>query len=101
MRKTLEALYYGNIHPTETSPDKHSSYWQVSKKANQAYDQVQEILTEGQRYAFDEFVSLQLSSQAEAELEAFILGYRLGTRLLLDSITDGDFSSAVAMSSST
>jgi hypothetical protein len=40
---------------------------------------------------------MQLSTQAEGELEAFILGYRTGTRLLLDAITDGDFSSHVAI----
>lgn len=96
MRKTLEALYYGNIHPTETPPDKSSSYWKVSKKANQAYDQVQEILTEGQRYAFDEFVSLQLSCQAEAEAESFIRGFRLGARLVTESLIDSDFVDAVS-----
>ena len=100
MRKTLEALYYGNINPTETPPKKNSRYWQLSKKADKAYDQVQQILTEGQRLAFEEYVSLHLSAQAELETEAFIRGFRLSTRLILEALIDGDFSSEVAINTS-
>ena len=97
MRKTLEALYFGNVHPTESSAHKKSRYWQASKQANEAYDKVQAMLNDEQRNAFDNFVTLQLSTQSEAELENFILGYRIGTRLLLDSLSDSDFSSAVTI----
>ena len=101
MRKTLEALYYGNINPTETPPQKNSRYWQLSKKADKAYDQVQQILTESQRLAFEEYVSLHLSAQAELETECFIRGFRLSAHLILESIVDGDFSSDVTMNDST
>jgi hypothetical protein len=97
MRKTLEALYFGNLHPTETSAHKKSRYWQVSKQANEAYDRVRETLSIEQQSLFDNFVTLQLSTQSEAELEAFILGYRIGTRLIIDSLTDGDFTNAVTI----
>lgn len=97
MRETLEALYFGNIHPTETTAHKNSRYWKVAKQTNEAYDNVTSVLSDAQRSAFDTFVSLQLSTQAEGELEAFILGYRTGTRLLLDAITDGDFSNHVTI----
>lgn len=97
MRKTLEALYFGNLHPTETSAHKKSRYWQVSKQANEAYDRVRETLSIEQQSLFDNFVTLQLSTQSEAELEAFILGYRIGTRLIIDSLTDGDFANAVTI----
>ena len=97
MRKTLEALYFGNLHPTETSAHKKSRYWQVSKQSNVAYDKVQAMLSDEQRSAFNHFVTLQLSTQSEAELEAFILGYRIGTRLLIDSLSDSDFTSAVTI----
>ena len=97
MRKTLEALYFGNLHPTESSAHKKSRYWQVSKQANEAYDKVQALLNDEQRNAFDNFVALQLSTQSEAELESFILGYRIGTRLLIDSFSDSDFTSAVTI----
>lgn len=97
MRKTLEALYFGNLHPTESSAHKKSRYWQVSKQANEAYDKVQALLNDEQRNAFDNFVALQLSTQSEAELENFILGYRIGTRLLIDSFSDSDFTSAVTI----
>lgn len=101
MRKTLEALYYGNINPTETPPQKNSRYWQLSKKADKAYDQVQQILTESQRLAFEEYVSLHLSAQAELEAEAFIRGFRLSTNIILEALIDDDFSSGVAMNTST
>lgn len=98
MRKTLEALYYGNVNPTETPPKKDSRYWQLSKKADKAYDQVQQILTESQRLAFEEYVSLHLSAQAELETECFIRGFRLSTRLILEALVDGDFNDAVCTS---
>lgn len=95
MRKTLENLYFGNIHPTEKSVNKNSRYWEVLMQTNEAYVQVSEMLSDEQVTAFDKYVSLQLSTQAEAELEAFILGFRLSTRLLLDSLVDSDFADAV------
>lgn len=96
MRKTLENLYFGNIHPTEKSVNKNSRYWKVLMQTNEAYVQVSEMLSDEQVTAFDKYVSLQLSTQAEAELEAFILGFRLSTRLLLDSLVDSDFADAVS-----
>lgn len=101
MRKTLEALYYGNVNPTETPPEKNSRYWQLSKKADKAYDQVQQILTESQRLAFEEYVSLHLSAQAELEAESFIRGFRLSANIILEALIDDDFSSGVAMNTST
>lgn len=98
MRKTLEALYYGNVNPTETPPKKDSRYWQLSKKADKAYDQVQQILTESQRLAFEEYVSLHLSAQAELEAEAFIRGFRLSSHIILEALIDGDFNDAVCAS---
>lgn len=98
MRKTLEALYYGNVNPTETPPKKDSHYWQLSKKADKAYDQVQQILTESQQLAFEEYVSLHLSAQAELEKESFIRGFRLSARLILEALIDGDFNDAVCTS---
>lgn len=95
MRKTLENLYFGNIHPTEKSVNKKSRYWKVLMQTNEAYVQVSEMLSDEQVTVFDKYVSLQLSTQAEAELEAFILGFRLSTRLLLDSLVDSDFADAV------
>jgi hypothetical protein len=97
MRETLEALYFGNLHPTETTSHKNSRYRKVAKQTHEAYDKVISVLSDAQRNVFDTFVSMQLSTQAEGELEAFILGYRTGTRLLLDAITDGDFSNHVTI----
>lgn len=97
MRETLEAFYFGNLHPTEKAAHKDSRYWKMSKQASEAYDDVVSVLDEVQRAVFDNYVSLQLSVQAEGELESFILRYRTGTRLLLDSITDGDFTSHITI----
>lgn len=75
MRDTLEAFYFGNLNPTEKSMHNNSRYRKLSKRASEAYDDVARILDDVQRAAFDNYVSLQLSVQAESELESFILGY--------------------------
>ena len=96
MRKTLENLYFGNIHPAEKSANKNSRYWKVLMQTNEAYIQVSEMLSDEQVTAFDKYVSLQLSTQAEAELEGFIYGFRLGLSILAESLVANDFTDAIS-----
>ena len=91
MRKTLEAFYFGNITPNERGVDKRSKYWQVSKKAQKAHEEIREVLNEKELELFDKFVALEISSYAELELDAYITGFRTGVRLLIDSLVDNDF----------
>ena len=62
MRKTLEAFYFGNITPNERGVDKRSKYWQISKKAQKAHEEIREALNEKERELFDKFVALEISS---------------------------------------
>lgn len=91
MRKTLEAFYFGNIRPNERDIGAKSRCWKISRKAQQAYEDLSASLNEKERKMLDEYMVLQTSAHTEFELDAFITGFRSGVKLLIDSIVDNDF----------
>lgn len=91
MRRTLEAFYFGNIRPNERDIGSNSRCWKISKKAQQAYEELSGALNEKERKMLENYMVLQTSAQTEFELDAFITGFRSGVRLLVDSMVDNDF----------
>lgn len=94
MRSTLKDLYYGNISPVDKTTLRGSAYGKAlaelaAAEAALAACQSGEGAALLQRYqaAVDE-------TNAIAEADCFITGFRLGTRLLLEALhpeEDGDF----------
>lgn len=90
MRNTLEDLYYGNIRPNEHQSRPGSSLQEVMATAERCEAELTARL-EGQ----DKDLLLRLLN-AENEIgstlafENFVLGYRLGVRMLLEALDGGD-----------
>ena len=84
MRTTLEDLYYGNITPNEQqmTPDSEleKAVARVTKYENQLMEQLEEIDQE----TLTKLIQSQHEIDSITALENFILGFRLGVRLMAE-----------------
>ena len=90
MRNTLEDLYYGNITPGAQQIAPNSEL----KRATDRVARFESQLTERLDEAGQEILAKLIESKDEIEsitaLENFILGFRLGTRLMAECMDDND-----------
>ena len=90
MRNTLEDLYYGNITPGAQQIAPNSEL----KRAMDRVARFESQLTERLDEAGQEILAKLIKSKDEIEsitaLENFILGFRLGARLMAECMDDND-----------
>ena len=90
MRKTLEDLYYGNIIPNEQQMTPGSELKRavdrVAKYENQLTEQLEEIDQE----TLTKLIQSQHEIDSITATENFILGFRLGVRLMAECMDDND-----------
>ena len=90
MKNFIKELYYGNIDP-QARGFKNGSYL---KKQISILSKSEAILTEkltdDEKKAFLSFVNTSNSILAQSELDSFIVGFRLGARLILDTFVNND-----------
>ena len=90
MRKTLEDLYYGNITPCEQQMTPGSELkWAVERVAKCAVHLMELLNEEGQQI----LTRLTRSQQEANSITAtgnFVLGFRLGVRLMVECMDDND-----------
>ncbi len=90
MRKILEDLYYGNITPNEQRMTPNSELkWAVDRVAS--YEkQLMEHLEETDQAILEKLIQSQHEIDSITALENFILGFRLGVRIMAECMDDND-----------
>lgn len=82
----LKDLWHGNISPNERFIRSESKYRKIShilcEKSDLFYDQ----LSTEQKQQYDELKNLQFDLMNLSEEDTFIVGFRLGARMILDVI---------------
>ncbi len=81
---TLEALYYGNIIPHEHSIKRGSAYSEVLGYVVRHEDDLKAMLTEQQKEIFEKLKDCESELHGMNELEAFISGFKLATRIMIE-----------------
>ena len=84
----LDELWRGKITPSERRIREGSRYAEVLHDNTQRDRAFCATLTAEQRKAYEEIYNGQMELLGIAEEESFVLGYRIGVRLLLDAIGD-------------
>ncbi len=82
----LKDLWHGNISPSERYICDNSEYKRIS---NQFYEEVKKFLsdmTPEKEDHYDKLEDLQFKLFDTSEQETFIVGFRLGARMILDVI---------------
>ncbi len=86
----LKELWRGNISPTERSVRPGSDYKRVSAEICEQLDRFLEALTPEEKKRWEAIHDLQNDMAILGEEDAFIYGFRLGARVMLDVL--GDYS---------
>ena len=90
MRKTLEDLYFGNITPCEQDMTAGSELKRAVDRVARCEQQLTERLGEAEQVILNELVSAQHIADSITALENFILGFRLGIRIMAECMDSND-----------
>ena len=90
MRKVLEDFYYGNITPGEKEMQPGSKLQRAVDTAAQCESQLAERLDEVNQALLTKLVKAQHEIDSITATENFILGFRLGARMMVECMDDND-----------
>lgn len=90
MRKTLENFYYGNITPCDRQIESGSDLQRVMEKAERCEEKLTEQLKDEERSLLLNLLNAQNEISSTLAIEKFILGFRLGMRLAIESFDEND-----------
>ena len=90
MRNTLEDLYYGNITPNEQQMVSGSELKKAVDRVAHCESQLMEQLDENGQTVLTKLIRSQHEIESITALENFILGFRLETRLMAESMDEND-----------
>lgn len=90
MRKTLEDLYYGNITPYEQQMIPGSELKRAVERVAKCEEQLMELLDEDGQHVLTRLIRSQHEINSITATNNFILGFRLGIRLMAECMDDND-----------
>ena len=90
MRNTLEDLYFGNITPCEQQMTPDSELKRAVDRIAHYEDQLMEQLDETEQTILTKLISSQHEIDSITARENFILGFRLGVRIMAECLDDND-----------
>ena len=90
MRKTLEDFYYGNIVPCERQMVPDSELKRAVDRVARYERQLTEQLDETGQTILTKLIRSQHEIDSITALENFILGFRLGVRMMAESMDEND-----------
>lgn len=90
MRKTLEDFYFGGITPCDQQMTPDSEMKRAVDLVSQCEEQLTERLDGEGRRILTKLTCSQQEIDSKTALENFVLGFRLGARLMAECMDSGD-----------
>ena len=90
MRNTWEDLYYGNIVPCERQLTHNSELKRAADRVVRYESQLTEQLDAPERTILEKLIRSQHGINSITALENFILGFRLGVRMMAECMDEND-----------
>ena len=90
MRKTLEDFYYGNIVPCERQMVPGSELKRAADRVTRYETQLMEQLNENEQTILAKLIRSPHDIDGISAMENFILGFRLGVRLMAECMDEND-----------
>ena len=90
MRKTLEDLYFGNISPNEQQMAPDSELKKAVDRVTRYESQLTEQLGKDEQTILTKLIRSQHEINSITALENFILGFRLGARIMAECMDEND-----------
>ena len=85
---TIQDLYYGRISPYEMSISTAPEYQKLKALANRNEDLLRESLSDEQKELLDKLTECITDISSISERDMFIVGFRLGMKLMIDVMKD-------------
>ncbi len=95
MRDTLENLYFGSITPNERQTRPNSSLQKAMDQSEECEEKLTTRLEEQDKVLLRRLLNAENEICSTMALEQFILGFRLGARIVLEALDEdnGELSS--------
>ena len=90
MRKTLESFFHGNIRPTENQMTPNSDLRRAVDQAARCERRLTDQLGEPDKAILAELVRAQHEIDSITACENFIMGFRLGVRMMVECMDEND-----------
>ncbi len=90
MRNTLEDLYYGNITPNAQDMTPNSELKRATDRVTRFEKQLTEQLDEAGQAVLAKLIESQQEIDSITALENFILGFRLGAKIMMECMDNND-----------
>lgn len=90
MRSIIEELYYGNINPSDRDIIRGGTYSHILNLLTRNEDELVQTLTQAQKETFDKFKDCASELGDENEMTSFVLGFKLGMRLTVETMISID-----------
>ena len=90
MRNTLEDLYYGNITPNAQDMTPTSELKRATDRVTRFEKQLTEQLDEAGQAVLAKLIESQQEIDSITALENFILGFRLGAKIMMECMDNND-----------
>ena len=90
MRNTLEDLYYGNIAPNVQDMAPNSELKRATDRVTRFENQLTELLDDAGQAILAKLIESQQEIDSITAMENFILGFRLGVRIMAECMDDDD-----------
>jgi hypothetical protein len=87
-RSIIEELYYGNIVPTDRDVVKGGEYAHLLHLLSRNSTELEDTLTEAQKEVFEKYNDCYAEISDANEVTAFMLGFKIGLRLAVESMSD-------------
>ena len=85
MKNFIEELYYGNINPQERYFDRNSETGKSILTIADVEDSLNGVLNDKEKEHFKEYQRLDGEITADSNLDSFIVSFRMGAKLALDT----------------
>ena len=90
MRNILEDFYYGNITPNAQDMAPNSELKRATDRVVRFENQLKELLDEAGQAVLAKLIESQQEIDSITALKNFILGFRLGVRMMAECMDDND-----------
>lgn len=90
MRTTLENLYYGNIIPNDQQVKRGTPLRRAMKQAADCEEKLIDLLDDDAQTLLLSLINAENEIGSTLAIENFIMGFRLGVRLILEVLDEDD-----------
>ena len=90
MRNTLEDFYYGNITPNAQDMAPNSELKRATDRVTRFENQLTERLGEAGQAVLAKLIESQQEIDSITAMENFILGFRLGAKIVMECMDNND-----------